>query len=77
MNEKRRQVHQLKQRQVCLIAVPVPKEIGGRNLDLFLVSVGHTIDPSRGLGVGHLLMPCHGNKSDSCSNYNRFTPSNN
>lgn len=31
----------------------IPKAIGRRNLDLFLVSVGHTIDPSGGgLGVG-------------------------
>lgn len=43
-------------------ALTVPKAIGRRNLDLFLVTVGHTIDPSGWVGVGrtHLPMPCSG-----------------
>lgn len=36
-------------------ALTVPKAIGVRNLDLFLVTVGHTIDPS-GRGGGGLVV---------------------
>lgn len=45
-------------------ALTVPKAIGGRNLDLFLVTVGHTIDPSGGgglvVGRTHLPIPLSG-----------------
>lgn len=66
MNEMRRQVHQLKRHQVRDVRLDSPQGDWGLNLDLFLVTVGHTIDPSGegggGLVVGrtHLPIPLSG-----------------